>query len=358
MLAIPDFAAFKSVVLVNGTQKAWNDDGYLVKSWTDLTRKAPRDETGRVHVWTSPNRPNLHFIWPATPRVRIVRDAAPWPIELLLVSKSPRVFVVSNFFTDDEIERLKEHALDPNNPYSMRPSTTGTQIWQKNQATKKASDRTSDNAFDVVTPTQAALRDRGFRLVRVSPKRVDAYDGLQVVRYEPEQAYAPHCDSFPGKLHDGFEFDSSKPEGSNRFATIFMYLEEAKEGGQTLFPKAPMSAVDPITRTENASVFGDVTPYPTDKVEAVFKSPPGSWERQLVKQCYGGSLSVRPKRGSAVLFYSLKGDGSVDELALHAACPVVEGVKWGANSWTWSACRHGEQRCVVERRSAVDPTEV
>ena len=32
----------------------------------------------------------------------------------------------------------------------------------------------------------------------------------------------------------------------------------------------------------------------------------------------------------------MKPDGSTDELSLHGACPVVDGVKWAANKWVWN----------------------
>ena len=52
-------------------------------------------------------------------------------------------------------------------------------------------------------------------------------------------------------------------------------------------------------------------------------------------------LAVQPKKARAVLFYSQKEDGSVDERSLHGACPVVKGVKWAANLWVWNGPRYG-----------------
>lgn len=42
---------------------------------------------------------------------------------------------------------------------------------------------------------------------------------------------------------------------------------------------------------------------------------------------------MKPKKGSAVLFYNLLEDGNGDDLALHAALPVRSGEKWLANFW-------------------------
>lgn len=38
---------------------------------------------------------------------------------------------------------------------------------------------------------------------------------------------------------------------------------------------------------------------------------------------------MRPKKGDALLFFSLRPDGKTqDKAALHAGCPVVKGTKW------------------------------
>ena len=47
----------------------------------------------------------------------------------------------------------------------------------------------------------------------------------------------------------------------------------------------------------------------------------------------GRGFKVKPKKGSAVLFYNLLEDGNGDDLALHAALPVRSGEKWLANFW-------------------------
>jgi hypothetical protein len=45
--------------------------------------------------------------------------------------------------------------------------------------------------------------------------------------------------------------------------------------------------------------------------------------------CARNGLGVRPRRGDALLFFSLKPDGATqDPASLHAGCPVVRGTKW------------------------------
>ena len=49
---------------------------------------------------------------------------------------------------------------------------------------------------------------------------------------------------------------------------------------------------------------------------------------------------VKPKKGTAILFYSMLSDGNLDEKSLHSGCPVKEGEKWAANWWFYDPFRY------------------
>lgn len=44
-------------------------------------------------------------------------------------------------------------------------------------------------------------------------------------------------------------------------------------------------------------------------------------------------FAVKPKKGDALLFFSLHPDASTDSDSLHGSCPVIEGEKWSATKW-------------------------
>ncbi len=52
-----------------------------------------------------------------------------------------------------------------------------------------------------------------------------------------------------------------------------------------------------------------------------------------VSECASRGAFVRPRRGDAILFFSLKPDGQMDEKSLHGGCPVIRGSKWSATKW-------------------------
>lgn len=79
-----------------------------------------------------------------------------------------------------------------------------------------------------------------------------------------------------------------------------MYLSDVIKGGETVFPTA-----------------GD-TSTAKDK----------SWTK-----CGQRRLAVKPRKGNALLFYSLYPNATTDQDSLHMGCPVIEGEKWSATKW-------------------------
>jgi hypothetical protein len=62
---------------------------------------------------------------------------------------------------------------------------------------------------------------------------------------------------------------------------------------------------------------------------------PGSVEWNAMGHCRT-RFAVKPRKGDAILFYHQDSAGNMDSTALHGACPVLRGEKWGANLWIWN----------------------
>eukprot|EP00483_Globobulimina_turgida_P003308 UN03313 len=109
-------------------------------------------------------------------------------------------------------------------------------------------------------------------------------EDMQVVFYGVGEEYTPHHDFGA----------NGRPE--QRYITLLFYLNDQlddESGGETNFPKADG----------------------------------------------GKGVAVHPGKGSSIMFYSILSDGNADDKSLHAALPVLKGVKWLANFWVWDPVR-------------------
>ncbi|KAG9149034.1 hypothetical protein Leryth_010641 [Lithospermum erythrorhizon] len=154
----------------------------------------------------------------------------------------------------------------------------------------------------VRTSSGTFLRRGRDKIIRSIEKRIADYtfipvdhgEGLQVLHYEVGQKYEPHFDYFLD------EFNTKN--GGQRIATVLMYLSDVEEGGETVFPSA----------------------------NGNFNSTPG-WNE--LSECAKRGLSVKPRLGDALLFWSMRPDATLDPTSLHGGCPVIRGNKWSSTKW-------------------------
>jgi len=197
-------------------------------------------------------------------------DPSPLSLTLEVVSTSPRVFVIENLLSEDEVEHIVHLGK---NKLDLSRSMTGSH--ESNTRTSSTGWLKRDS-----TPILSRLYNRFADVLGIPSQELDhdkRGENLQVVRYGKGQEYMPH--------HDFAE--QGVPE--QRVLTLLLHVEPAARGGATLFPKA----------------------------------------------ADGTGLSIKPPRGSAVLFYNMLPDGNSDDSSLHAGAPVEEGIKWACNLWVW-----------------------
>jgi prolyl 4-hydroxylase len=113
---------------------------------------------------------------------------------------------------------------------------------------------------------------------------VSAFWHLQVGQY-----YRPHQDFFGDATNIN--------RGGQRVATVLMYLSDVEQGGETTFPSANPKQTAQCGRTR------------------------------------AKGISVQPRKGNAVLFFTTTPDGEEDYASMHGSCEVIQGIKYSATMW-------------------------
>ncbi|BAT75340.1 hypothetical protein VIGAN_01318600 [Vigna angularis var. angularis] len=202
-----------------------------------------------------------------------------------ILSWEPRAFLYHNFLTKEECDYLINIAKPDMQKSSVVDSKTGKSMDSRV--------RTSSGAF-LTRGRDHIVRDIEKRIADFTFIPVEHGEGLQVLHYEVGQKYEPHLDYFMDEVNT--------KNGGQRIATMLMYLSDVEEGGETVFPNAK----------------GNVSSVP--------------WWNEL-SECAKKGLSIKPKMGSALLFWSMKPDATLDPLSLHGGCPVIKGNKWSCTKW-------------------------
>lgn len=216
---------------------------------------------------------------------------------LKTLSLQPLVLSVEGFLSPEECDHIQVTA-DPRMSYS------GVVLMDKDKDRPASDFRTSQSTF-LASKGDDVLTDIEYRtssLVRI-PRNHQEH--VQVLRYGYGEKYNAHHDWFNPIYYQNDPRTLANIENGkrNRLATVFWYLTDVERGGETNFPRH------------------NGLPQPRD-----------------LARCEQG-LKVKPQRGKVIIFYSLAADGTGDELSLHAACPVEEGIKWAANKWVWNSPR-------------------
>jgi len=274
------------------------------------------------------------------------------PVSLQVMSLQPRVFDIYNFFDRAESAAIVEKALkETSETHRMKRSSTGASGYNLN------SKRTSENGFDTHGKEAQVVKRRCMHILGFDEYEESLTDGLQVLRYNKTTGYFPHLDWIDDpRKREEHNFDSAGV-GSNRFATILLYMSDLEkgDGGETLFShgwpvgQAEEDHVELDDAIDALRASGDV--------EGMLKRD--SWEETMVARCRS-RLAVRPHSSRAVLFYSQHPDGSVDTSSLHGGCPVItDQPKWAANLWAWNSIRGGfpgspKNEEVVEKNRAAN----
>mmetsp|Transcript_50011 Transcript_50011/g.150449 ORF Transcript_50011/g.150449 Transcript_50011/m.150449 type:complete len:346 (-) Transcript_50011:820-1857(-) len=140
-----------------------------------------------------------------------VNVASGKPVSLEVLSLSPRVFDVKNFYSREESAEIVTKALaEKSESHRIKRSSTGATGYNVN------SRRTSENGFDTQGRVAMEVKRRCLDVLGFDEYVESMTDGLQVLRYNKTTAYVPHLDWIddPGRRQE-HNFDSAGI-GSNR----------------------------------------------------------------------------------------------------------------------------------------------
>ncbi|KAE9618000.1 putative procollagen-proline 4-dioxygenase [Lupinus albus] len=193
------------------------------------------------------------------------------PTLVTQVSWRPRAFLYEGFLSEKECDHLINMAKDKLHKSLVTNNESGKAMLSKA--------RTCSGMFftktqdEIISEIESRVATWTFL-----PREND--EPIQVLCYKHDQQYESHFDYFNDKFNQKI--------GGNRMATVLMYLSNVEKGGETVFPKSE------------------------------------SWH--LI-------FTVKPKKGDALLFFSLHLNATTDTRSLHRSCPVIEGEKWSATKW-------------------------
>lgn len=234
------------------------------------------------------------------------------PVTLETLSLRPVIFRVRAFLSADEAVKVRQLGEEQ----VMTPSRVAKGA-QKRESGELPRLRTSQTAWvsNTASPLIGELDERVAKLTRVPSAH---NENLQVLRYEDGQYYRAHTDWSKLELKQGLRDLWLKHHfgHQDRLATVFWYLNDVPNGGETNFPK-----------------FGQPVCGPLEQLGQAGNRKCSEAPERGTNSCNDG-LSVKPELGTVLLWYNFHPSGRGDANALHAGCPVgANQTKWTANKW-------------------------
>lgn len=190
--------------------------------------------------------------------------------EVALRISQPDIVLINNFLSNDECEILIQQAELQLNPSTVVDLETGGRQVHKG--------RTSEGMY-FSRGQNALIQNLEHRLSELVGIPIGHGEGIQVLHYKVGAEYRPHYDYFPEESGS----QNYLKTGGQRVVTVIMYLNDVEEGGETIFPEI--------------------------------------------------TLSVTPRKGSALYFSYVNSMDQIDTKTLHGGAPVITGSKWIATKW-------------------------
>ena len=208
-------------------------------------------------------------------------------LKFQLLSTSPRSVIYRNFASDADCDAIVEAA-------KTRLHKSGLALKKGETVENTKNIRTSSGTFLTSNMEKSgALKRVEEKMARATHIPASHGEAYNVLRYEIGQKYDSHYDVFDPAQYG--------PQTSQRVASFLLYLTTPDEGGETVFPLEGENGLNRLRGIDYTS-------------------------------CEVG-LKVKPRKGDALLFWSVHPNNTFDRSSLHGGCPVVSGTKYVATKW-------------------------
>ncbi|XP_052818588.1 transmembrane prolyl 4-hydroxylase-like [Mya arenaria] len=243
----------------------------------------------------------------------------------------PPVFEIPGFLSDEECDYIIEAAKD--NGLEMS-ALFGEDVEKQFDAdlplekVTRVSQQTWLDGTHIGGEFWDRLQTRISKLTELPIDMIQRGEPMQVVSYKEGGHYHAHIDTVeyndkPCCIQTGCGEKELTPEWKEccrlcRYATVLYYLQDVEDGGETAFPLA--DAKDKVLEEKFADDNND------------------DWHN-LSYNCHNSSLVVKPKKGTAIMWYNHFVDtetgylGEADLRSHHGGCDIRKGTKWIANNW-------------------------
>lgn len=275
---------------------------------------------------------------------------------IIVISEEPLLIYLENLLTDQECNEIIEEAT----PQLKSSYVTGyvKKIEEEELNEKKSENdlyRSSQTAW--LTPSNSfqipsQLLEKLSSILSIKPNYLKLHsENLQVVKYSEGQQFKIHHDSSPFQ---------------KRLFTALVYLSDENKqgtnskkfyGGETWFPYAKFKNMNIKKEISDQLIINNPLEPVLDYEKAILNSLNHYEEKVLelkdtqantqentcsnfntISSLLAG-VSVKPKKGSLIVFVNHNNENELDPLAVHAGLPVVnnnenqEVEKWIANYW-------------------------
>lgn len=233
-------------------------------------------------------KPLLQERPPLQPGASGLNEYVAQPYQVL--SFYPRMYLFPKFVPDELCDQLVAEAST-----RLAPSALALRKGDTEEGTRNI--RTSQGTFMARHDSEvlAYIEDKIETVTGLPASHGEAFN---ILRYKTGQHYDSHYDYFEESGYGALD--------SNRLATVLVYLTTVDLGGETIFP---FEGTDGMARQHGI----DYT------------------------SCDMG-FKYKPRKGDALLFYSMHPNNTLDRHSLHGGCPVIKGTKFVATKWIRNKC--------------------